>query len=80
MARTKQNHHKKVQSTAQAMNANATVQGLPLPIGIKDEGELLCRQYFMIYGMSPDLRRHLKQTLKWKDKQVTTHMRFMTQQ
>ena len=30
--------------------------------------------------MSPELRGHLKQTLNWTDKQVTTHMKYMTKQ
>ena len=61
-------------------NAKVTVQNLPLPKSIKEEGELLYRQYFMFNGMSSELRDHLKQTLNWTDKQVTTHMRYMTKQ
>ena len=34
----------------------------------------------MFYGMSPELREHLKQTLNWTDKQVTAHMKYMTKQ
>ena len=34
----------------------------------------------MLNGMSPELRDHLKQALNWTDKQVTTHMRYMTKQ
>ena len=30
--------------------------------------------------MSPELREHLKQVLNWTDKQVTTHMKYMTKQ
>ena len=78
MAQTQQVNHKNVQSIPQATNDNMTVLGLQLPTGIKDEGEYLYRQYFMIYGMSPELREHLKQLLNWTDKQVTAHMRFMT--
>ena len=37
-------------------------------------------QYFMLHGMSPELREHLKQTLNWTDKQITTHMKYMTKQ
>ena len=66
MAHTKQVNRKTVQSAPQATNASMTVQGLPLPTGIKDEGELLYRQYFMIYGMSPELRDHLKQIGKYQ--------------
>ena len=80
MAHTKQIKRKHVQNIAQATNANETVQNLPLPTGIKDEGELLYRQYFMLYGMSLELREHLKQVLNWRDKQVTVHMRHMTKQ
>ena len=64
----------------QAMNACTTVQNLPLPTGIKEEGDFLYRQYFMLYGMSPELREHLKQVLRWTDKQITAHMRYMTKQ
>ena len=59
-------------------NARVTVQELPLPKDIKEEAELLYRQYYMLYGMSPELREHLKQVLSWTDKQVTTHVRYMT--
>ena len=34
----------------------------------------------MLYGMSPELRERLKQVLNWNDKQVTTHMEYMTKQ
>ena len=80
MARTKQVHRKSILNTTPAMNASTTVQGLPLPTGVKNEGEFLYRQYFMVYGMSPELRGHLKQSLDWTEKQVTAHMRFMTRQ
>ena len=87
MAITKQIRKENVQGLIQAVstgqsatNARMTVRELPLPKGIKEEGELLYRQYFMLYGMSPELRDHLKQVLKWTDKQVTTHMRYMTKQ
>ena len=59
-------------------STKAIVQNLPLPKNIKEEGELLYRQYFMLNGMSPELRDHLKQALNWTDKQVTTHIRCMT--
>ena len=80
MARTKQVQWKEVQSVKRAINIDDTIQSLPLPTGIKEEGELLYRQYFMIHGMSPELREHLKQVLNWTDKQVTAHMKFMTKQ
>ena len=57
-----------------------TVRSLPLPKGIKDEGELLYCQNFMINGMSPELRDHLRQTIGWTEKQVTNHVKFMTKQ
>ena len=41
MAWTKQVRCKNTQNTTQAMNASVTVKNLPLPTGIKDEGELL---------------------------------------
>ena len=63
MAQTKQVRRKNVQNITQATNTRTTVQSLPLPNGIKEEGELLYRQYFMLYGMSPELREHLKQVL-----------------
>ena len=34
----------------------------------------------MLYGMSPELREHLKQTLNWTDKQVTSPMKYLTKQ
>ena len=80
MARTKQVRRKNVQSTTQVTNARVAVQNLPLPNGIKEEGELLYRQYFMLYGMSPELREQLKQVLNWTDKQITIHMKYMTKQ
>ena len=80
MAHTKQVQRKNTQNVARVTHADATVQSLPLPNGIKEEGELLYRQYFMLYGMSPELREHLKQTLNWTDKQVTAHMKYMTKQ
>ena len=80
MARTKQVQKENVQSMARVTNASTTVQSLPLPNGIKEEGELLYRQYFMFHGISPELREHLKQTLNWTDKQITTHMKYMTKQ
>ena len=80
MACTKQVQRKNTQNVARVTHANATVQSLSLPNGIKEEGELLYRQYFMLYGMSPELREHLKQTLNWTDKQVIAHMKYMTKQ
>ena len=80
MARTKQVQRTNVQSTTRVTNASTTVQNLPLPNGIKEERELLYRQYFMLHGMSPELREHLKQVLDWTDKQITAHMKFMTKQ
>ena len=80
MARTKQVQRKKVQNVKRAININDTLQNLPLPTGVKEEGEFLYRQYFMIHGMSPELREHLKQVLNWTDKQVMAHMKFMTKQ
>ena len=53
MVRTKQVQRKNVQSMARVTNASTTVQSLPLANGIKVEGELLYRQYFMLHGMSP---------------------------
>ena len=63
MAQTKQVQRKNIQNTTQATNTRTMVQSLPLPNGVKEEGELLYRQYFMLYGMSPELREHLKQVL-----------------
>ena len=80
MARTKQVRWKEAQSTTRATNASTTIQSLPLPNGIKEEGELLYHQYFMLHGMSPEVREHLKQVLNWTDKQVTAHMKYMTKQ
>ena len=80
MARTKQVRRKNVQSTTQVTNARMAAQNLSLPNGIKEEGELLYRQYFMFYGMSPELREQLKQVLNWTDKQITIHMKYMTKQ
>ena len=80
MALTKQVQRKNVQSTTRATNASTTIQSLPLPNGIKEEGELLYCQYFMLHGMSPELRDHLKQVLNWTDKQITAHMKYMTKQ
>ena len=80
MARTKQIRRKNAQGMTRVTNVSTTVQSLPLPNGIKEEGELLYRQYFMLHGMSPELREHLKQTLNWTDKQITTHMKYMTKQ
>ena len=51
MAHTKQVKRKNVQGMMQTTNTRATVESLPLPNGIKEEGELLYRQYFMLYGM-----------------------------
>ena len=59
MAPTKQVQRKNVQSMVRATNASTTVQSLPLPNGIKEEGELLYCQYFMLHGMSSELREHL---------------------
>ena len=69
-----------MRSVKRAINIGDTIQNLPLPTGIKEEGELLYCQYFMIHGMSPELREHLKQVLNWTDKQVTAHIKFMTKQ
>ena len=80
MACTKQIQWKNVQGMGRVTNASTTVQSLPLPKGIKEEGELLYRQYFMLHGMSPELREHLKQALNWTDKQITAQMRYMTKQ
>ena len=80
MAHTKQVQRKNTQKVTKVTHADAMVQSLPLPNGVKEEGELLYRQYFMLYGMSPELREHLKQTLNWTDKQVTAHMKYMTKQ
>ena len=80
MARTKQVQQKKAQNMAQATNTSATVQGLPLPNGIKEEGELLYCQYFMLHGMTQELREHLKQVLNWTDKQITVHVKYLTKQ
>ena len=63
-----------------ATNASTTVESLPLPNGIKEEGELLYRQYFVLHGMSPELRDHLKHVLNWTDKQITAHVKLMTRQ
>ena len=80
MARTKQVHQKKTPHVTRANNASMTVQSLPLPNGTKEEGELLYRQYFVLHGMSPELREHLKHVLNWTDKQITAHVKFMTKQ
>ena len=80
MAHTKQVQRKNTQNVARVTQADVMVQSLPLPNGIKEEGELLYQQYFMLYGMSPELREHLEQTLNWTDKQVTAHMKYMTKQ
>ena len=80
MARTKQVHRKDTPKVVKSAQADTRVQSLPLPGGVKEEGELLYRQYFMLYGMSPELRERLKQVLNWTDKQVTTHMKYMTKQ
>ena len=76
MARTKQVQRKNTQNVARVTQVDAMVQSLPLTNGIKEEGELLYQQYFMLYGISPELREHLKQTLNWTDKQVTAHMKI----
>ena len=80
MARTKQVQRKDIPKVAKSTYADTRVQSLPLPGGVKEEGELLYWQYFMLYGMSPELRERLKQVLNWTDKQVTTHMKYMTKQ
>ena len=80
MARTKQVQRKVTLKVAKTAHVDSRVQSLPLPCGVKEEGELLYCQYFMLYGMSPELRERLKQVLNWTDKQVTTHMKFMTKQ
>ena len=64
----------------QVTNPRVAVQNLPIPNGIKEEGELLYRQYLMLYGMSPELGEQLKQVLNWTDKQITIHMKYMTKQ
>ena len=53
MAHMKQFQRKDTQKVMKATHADMMVQSLPLPRGIK-EGELLYRQYFMLYGMSPE--------------------------
>ena len=70
MARTKQVQRKDTPKVAKSTYADTRVQSLPLPDGVKEEGELLYRQYFMLYGMPPELRERLKQVLNWTDKQV----------
>ena len=80
MARTKQVQRKNVKSTTKATNAKVAVQNLPLPNGIKEERELLYRQYFILYGVSSEFREQLKQVMNWTDKQITAHMKFMTKQ
>ena len=80
MACTKQVQRKVTLKVAKAAQVDSRVQALPLPSGVREEGELLYRQYFMMYGMSPELREQLRQVLNWTDKQVTTHMKFMTKQ
>ena len=52
MTHTKQVQRKSVQGMARVTNASTTVQSLPLPKGIKEEGELLYRQYFPQEGQS----------------------------
>ena len=68
MARTKQVQRKTTPNVARVTHTNATVQSLPLPNGIKEEGELLYQQYFILYGMSPELGEHIKQTLNWRNR------------
>ena len=80
MVQTKQVWRTNVQGMTQTTNASTTVQSLPLLNGIREEGELLYRQYFILHGMSPELRECLKQVLHWTDKQITTHMKYMTKQ
>ena len=80
MARTKEVQRKNTQSMTRVTHASTTVQSLPLPNEIKEEGELLYHQYFMLYAMLPELRVHLKQALNWTDKQITAHMKYMTKQ
>ena len=80
MACTKQVQRKYTPKVVKATHADMRVQSLPLPDGVKKEGELLYQQYFMLYGMSPELRGCLKQVLNWTDKQVTAHMKYMTKQ
>ena len=80
MARTKQVQRKVTPKVAKTAHVDTRVQCLPLPGGVKEEGELLYRQYFMLYGMSPEPRERLKQVLNWTDKQVTTYMKYMTKQ
>ena len=55
MAQTKQVQRKNTQRMTRVTHAGTTVQSLPLPNGIKQGGELLYCQYFMLYGMSPEL-------------------------
>ena len=80
MAHTKQAQRKDTPKVVKATHTNTRVQSLPLPDRVKEEGELLYRQYFMLYGMSPELRGCLKQVLNLTDKQVTVHMKYMTKQ
>ena len=56
MARTKQVHRKDTSKVAKSAHAYTRVQSLPLSGGVKEEGELLYRQSFKLYGMSPELR------------------------
>ena len=56
MACTKQVQRKDTQKVTKVTHADTMVQSLPLPNGVKEEGEILYRQYFMLYGMSPELR------------------------
>ena len=48
MARIKQVQRKDTPKVVKAIHADTRVQSLPLPEGIKEEGELLYRQYFML--------------------------------
>ena len=34
----------------------------------------------MLYGMSPELREQLKKVMNWTNKQIITHMKYMTRQ
>ena len=80
MAHTKQVQRRNVQSMVRVTKASTMVQSLPLPNGIKEEGELLYCQYFMPFGMSLELREHLKQVLNCSYKQITAHMKYMKKQ
>ena len=64
MAHTKQVQRKNTQSMTRVTHASTTVQSLPLPNGIKEEGELLYQQYFMLYGNVTRTKRTFKTSFK----------------